>query len=111
MTRRTIGLLGAGVVMSASLYGQYAVRPDDPLGLSIREQRLRIKHSRTADVPGTSMHLQQWDPWLTYQRGRSYFFREWGRADGVFDALPDRPEAATANSCGICHNLPFPSAG
>lgn len=96
---------------SASLWAQYAVRPDDPLGLSIRERRVRIVHSTTPDVPGTSMHLQATDPWLMYQRGRSYFFREWSREDGIFAALPDRPEAATANSCGICHNLPFPSAG
>lgn len=106
-------LIGVGLALFASavVYGQYAVRPADPLGLSIRERRLRIAHAPTPDAPGTSMHLQMWDPWLTYQRGRSYFFREWGRDDGVFESLPDRPEAATANSCGICHNLPFPSAG
>lgn len=99
------------MIGAASLGAQYAVRPDDPLGLSIRERRVRIVHSTTPDLPGTSMHLQMSDPWLAYQRGRSYFFREWSRDDGIFAALPNRPEAATANSCGICHNLPFPSVG
>ena len=90
---------------------QYAVRPDDPLGLSIREKRVRVVHTTTPDLAGGSMHLQMFDPWLAYQRGRSYFFREWGRDDGIFNALPNRPEAAIANSCGMCHNLPFPSTG
>lgn len=103
------GLLAniAAVVVTA----QYAVRPEDPLGLSIREPRVRVVHTTTPELPGGSMHLQMTDPWQAYQRGRSYFFREWNRTDGIFRALPDRPEAAIANSCGMCHNLPFPSTG
>lgn len=102
----------AGILSVAfAAWAQYAVRPDDPLGLSIRERRVRVIHSRTPGVPGTSMHLQQTDPWLAYQRGRSYYFREWGVEDGAFLRLPPRTEAASSTSCGMCHNLPFPSVG
>jgi cytochrome c peroxidase len=102
----------AGLLCAAfAAWAQYAVRPDDPLGLSIRERRVRVIHASTPDVPGTSMHLQQTDPWLAYQRGRSYYFREWGVEDGAFLRLPPRTEAASGTSCGMCHNLPFPSVG
>lgn len=107
-------LLAAALVLFVVLPGawsQLAVRPEDPLGVSIRENRVRVRHSTTPEVPGTSMHLQQFDPWLAYQRGRSYFFREWGAEDGVFHALPRRPQAAATTSCGMCHNLPFGGAG
>jgi hypothetical protein len=87
------------------------VRPDDPTGISIREKRARVVHSETPDIAGTSMHLQQSDPWLTYQRGRSYFFHEWGPADGAMTSLPKRPEATSTTSCGMCHNLPLASPG
>lgn len=102
----------AACLLSAYVaWAQYAVRPDDPLGLSIRERRVRVIHSSAPDVPGTSMHLQQTDPWLAYQRGRSYYFKEWGVEDGAFLRLPPRTEAASSTSCGMCHNLPFPSVG
>ncbi|HEY2290254.1 MAG TPA: di-heme oxidoredictase family protein [Thermoanaerobaculia bacterium] len=81
------------------------------MGLAIREKRVRVIHSETPDVPGTSMYLQQADPWLAYQRGRSYYFHEWGREDGAFSWLTGRPQAASTTSCGMCHNLPFPSVG
>lgn len=112
-TRRLlIAFAIAGVLPTAwTVWAQYAVRPEDPLGLSIRERRVRIIHSSTPDVPGTSMHLQETDPWLAYQRGRSYYFREWGVEDGAFMRLPPRTEAASGTSCGMCHNLPFPSVG
>lgn len=102
-----LALLGAALLARA----QISVRPAEPLGLSIREARVRVIHSEQPDVPGTSMHLQQTDPWLAYQRGRSYFFHEWGKSDGVF-TLPHSPElAALTTSCGMCHNLPFRTPG
>jgi len=102
-----LGLLGAALLARA----QISVRPAEPLGLSIREARVRVIHSEHPDVPGTSMHLQQTDPWLAYQRGRSYFFHEWGKSDGVFAALQARELAGATTSCGMCHNLPFRSPG
>ena len=110
--RIALAVAAAGLLPTAlTVWAQYAVRPDDPLGLSIRERRVRVIHSSTPDVPGTSMHLQESDPWLAYQRGRSYYFREWGVEDGAFMRLPSRTEAASGTSCGMCHNLPFPSVG
>jgi hypothetical protein len=108
-------LLGGGLLValfSAALaMAQISVRPEDPSGLSIRERRVRVVHSETPEVPGTSLHLQQTDPWLAYQRGRSYFFHEWSGEDGVFAAVNPRPLGATTTSCGMCHNLPFRSPG
>jgi hypothetical protein len=103
--------LAVALAIACGAAAQLSVRPDDPSGLSIRERRVRVVHSDSPEVPGTSMHLQQWDPWLAYQRGRSYYFREWRPEDRVFSEIGTRPQAAAANSCGICHNLPFPSAG
>jgi hypothetical protein len=94
-----------------TVWAQLSVRPEDPLGLAIREKRIRVIHSENPDVPGTSMYLQQADPWLAYQRGRSYYFHEWGAEDGAFKWLTGRPQAASTTSCGMCHNLPFPSVG
>jgi len=104
-------LLAVPLALSLRAGAQLSVRPEDPSGISIREPRVRVIHSETPDVPGTSMHLQQYDPWLTYQRGRSYFFHEWGPADGAMRSLPPRPEATSSTSCGMCHNLPFASPG
>jgi hypothetical protein len=98
-------------MIAVGAWAQLSVRPDDPTGISIREKRTRIAHSDTPEVPGTSMHLQQSDPWLACQRGRSYFFHEWGPEDGAMTSLPRRPEATSATSCGICHNLPLASPG
>ncbi|MEM9293945.1 MAG: di-heme oxidoredictase family protein [Acidobacteriota bacterium] len=118
LSRADLNRWGRGLLAAVLLFvtageaaAQFSVRPEDPTGLSIREKRVRVIHSTDASVPGTSMHLQQWDPWLAYQRGRSYYFREWGTEDGVFTHLPNRPEAAAATSCGVCHNTPFPSVG
>ena len=90
---------------------QISVRPQEPLGLSLREPRVRVIHSERPDVAGTSMALQQSDPWLAYQRGRSYFFHEWGKADGVFASPSSHAVATATTSCGMCHNTPFRSAG
>ncbi len=90
---------------------QISLRPQDPLGLSIREQRVRVIHSERPDIPGASMHLQQTDPWHAYQRGHAYFFHEWSVEDGVFAGLANREVAAATTSCGMCHNLPFRTPG
>ncbi|HEX4951998.1 MAG TPA: di-heme oxidoredictase family protein [Thermoanaerobaculia bacterium] len=115
LSSRTLvpSLAGALAATLATLWAaaQISVRPDDPSGLSLRERRVRLIHSVSAEVPGTSMHLQQSDPWLAFQRGRSYFFHEWGREDGVFAVATSRFAAATTTSCGMCHNLPFRSPG
>lgn len=95
-----------GVVCAQSLE-----RPDDPLGLAIREPRVRVIHSDRPDLPGSSMHLQRSDPWLAYKRGHSLFQREWRPADGVFALAATRPVSAAVNSCAMCHNQPFRSAG
>jgi hypothetical protein len=107
--RMLVGAVLAAVATGVS--AQIAVRPDDPWGLSIRERRVRVIHSDSPEVPGTSMHLQMTGPWLAYQRGRSYFFREWSVAEGVFGRVAQRSVAAATNSCGMCHNLPFRTPG
>jgi Di-haem oxidoreductase, putative peroxidase len=107
--RAALALLGLLLALGAG--AQLSVRSDDPIGFAIREPRVRVIHSRDASLAGTSMHLQQTDPWLAYQRGRSYFFHEWGVEDGGFKYLPVRPAAASTTSCGMCHNLPFPTPG
>lgn len=113
--RPTVAALGLAVIFAGvafAAWAQISVRPQDPLGLSIRERRVRVVHSDRLDVPGTSLHLQQSDPWLAYQRGRSYFFHEWSGEDGVFAALPTLQKVAAATtSCGMCHNLPFRTPG
>lgn len=103
--------LAAALVFAAAAVAQISVRPDDPSGLSLREKRVRVIHSSTPELPGTSMNLQQADPWLAYQRGRSYFFHEWGKDEGVFTNVTEHMVAATTTSCGMCHNLPFRSPG
>lgn len=103
-----LGSLGA---LGLPLTAQLNERPDDPSGLSIREPRVRVVHSDHPAPAGSSMHLQQTRPWLAYQRGRSYFHREWPERAGAFRHLPARAIAASTNSCGMCHNRPFPSAG
>lgn len=109
------GLAAAAAVIAAlaapALLAQLNQRPDDPTGLSIREPHTPVPHSERLDPPGGSFHLQRTDPWLAYRRGQSLFQREWGAADGAFEKLPARPIAAATNSCGMCHNLPFRSAG
>jgi hypothetical protein len=118
MRRSRAGRTAAGLLLALAagaargpVEAQLALRPDDPLGLALRQPRVRVLHATGPEVPGTSMHLQQADPWLAYQRGRAIFFREWGREDGVFASLSGHAVAAATTSCGMCHNLPFASAG
>jgi hypothetical protein len=107
--------LGVGLAAffsaDAGGHAQLSERAHDPSGFSIREPRIQVIHSEDEARAGTSMHLQRTDPWLAYEMGHSYFEREWGRQDGVFATLEPRPLAAAVNSCAMCHNLPYRSAG
>jgi hypothetical protein len=69
------------------------------------------------------MYLQQVDPWLGYQWGRSLTQREFRERDGVYgDAgkldgllLPDGStkmmSRSHTNSCAVCHNTPYRDGG
>ena len=107
----SMAVLAALIVHARPAAAQQNQRPDDPLGLSIREPRVRVVHSDDPIQTDSSLSLQQTDPWLAYQRGRSYFHREWSSAQGLFKVLPDRAIASSATSCAMCHNRPFRSAG
>jgi hypothetical protein len=113
MNRRAAPVRAAliAALAAAPLAAQLNERPDDPTGLSIREPRVLATHSEALDPAGGTLHLQRTDPWLAYRRGHSLFHHEWSAAEGAFAALPPRPIAAATNSCGMCHNLPFRSAG
>ncbi len=103
-----------GIVAGVTPHGeaQLSLRGDDPMGFSLRVPRVRLVHGDTPEAAGTSAHLLGADPWLAYETGRAYFEREWSVADGVFRFDQSRPlsEGAT-NSCAMCHNLPFRTAG
>ena len=45
--------------------------PHDLSGLSIKNPRVRVVHTTDPDLEGGSMYLQQVDPFLAYQWGRS----------------------------------------
>lgn len=109
VARVRVGLIA--VLAAAPLAAQLNERPDDPSGLSIREPRVMAVHTEALHPAGGTLHLQATDPWLAYRRGHSLFHREWRPAEGAFAALMPRPIAASTNSCGMCHNLPFRSAG
>ncbi len=96
---------------SAVLCGQLDTRSYDPLGRSIRIGRIQVIHSRTPDLAGTSMYLQQADPWLAYELGWYLFAREWSTREGLFRLTRQHPLAAAANSCAMCHNSPFHTPG
>ncbi|HTG16078.1 MAG TPA: di-heme oxidoredictase family protein [Blastocatellia bacterium] len=97
--------------------------PRDLSGLSIKNPRVRIVHTDDACKPGGSMYLQQVDPWLGYQWGRSLTQREFRERDGVYgDAgkldgilLPDGAtkimSRSHTNSCAVCHNTPYRDGG
>ncbi len=104
-------ILASLLSLLSPVYGQLNERPNDPLGLSIREPYVQIIHSEDASLPGSSMYLQEVDPWLAYKMGGSYFQREWKKQQGVFaEMIPGNMLAAT-NSCAMCHNQPFRSPG
>lgn len=123
-------LLLTAPVLRAQLLERPGNSQDDPVevprdltGLSIKNPRVRVIHTTDASQPGGSMWLQQRDPWLGYQWGRSLFQREFREADGVYGDAgkqdgPLLPDGATrmqsrshVNSCAICHNTPYRDAG
>src|SRR3954451_19962532 len=59
-------------------------RPRDLTGLSIKNPRIRIVHTADPALAGGSLYLQQADPWLGYQWGRSLTQREFREQDGVY---------------------------
>src|SRR5262245_54060440 len=58
--------------------------PRDLSGLSIKNPRIRVVHTTDPSKEGGSMYLQQVDPWLGYQWGRSLFQRNFRDRDGVY---------------------------
>ncbi|WP_425100865.1 di-heme oxidoredictase family protein [Tropicibacter sp. S64] len=109
MKRLVFALTLAGLGTTA--LGQAIERPDDPLGMALREPRVRVLHDDRTGVPGTSMDLQASDPWLAFKRGADLFQREWRIEDGVFALAADGYAEANANSCAMCHNMPYRSSG
>jgi hypothetical protein len=97
--------------------------PRDLSGLSVKNPRIRIVHTSDPCSEGGSMYLQQVDPWLGYQWGRSLTQREFRERDGVYgDAgkldgllLPDGASKMMSrshtNSCAVCHNTPYRDGG
>jgi hypothetical protein len=98
--------------------------PRDLSGLSIKNPRVRVVHTTDPYLAGGSMYLQQLDPWLGYQWGRSLTQRNFREQDGVYGDLNGKlegiilPDGATkmmdknhTNSCGTCHNNPYRDAG
>jgi hypothetical protein len=98
--------------------------PKDLSGLSIKNPRVRVVHTTDPSREGGSMYLQQVDPWLGYQWGRSLFQRNFRERDGVYGDDTGKldgiilPDGATrmmdrnhTNSCGACHNVPYRDAG
>ena len=99
------------LIAAAIAWAQADVRPDDPLGMSIRLPRVQIMHSETADLAGASMYLQQADPWLGYELGWYMFARQWSTKEGLFTRPTGHSLTAAASSCALCHNLPSHAAG
>src|ERR1700736_3654746 len=97
--------------------------PRDLSGLSIKNPRVRVVHTTDPSKEGGSMYLQQADPWLGYQWGRSLTQRNFRERDGAYgDAgkldgiiLPDgvskMMDRGHVSSCGACHNVPYRDAG
>jgi len=97
--------------------------PHDLSGLSIKNPRTRVIHTTDPSKDGGSMYLQQVDPWLGYQLGRSLFQRNFRTRDGVYgdhgkidgmllpDGVTKMMDRSHTNSCGSCHNVPYRDAG
>jgi hypothetical protein len=100
-----------------------AARPRDLSGLSIKVPRIRVVHTTDPALEGGSMYLQQADPWLGYQWGRTLTLRNFRERDGVYggagmldgiilaDGVSKMMDRGHANSCGACHNVPYRDAG
>src|SRR5262249_1712654 len=88
-----------------------------------KNPRVRVVHTTDPEKAGGSMYLQQVDPWLGYEWGRSLTQRNFRERDGVYGGAgqPDaiilahgvskRRGRGHANSCGLCHNVPYRDAG
>jgi hypothetical protein len=97
--------------------------PHDLSGLSIKNPRVRIVHTTDPSREGGSMYLQQVDPWLGYQWGRSLTQRNFRERDGVYgqagkldgfllaDGITRMMDRSHVSSCGVCHNVPYRDAG
>jgi hypothetical protein len=97
--------------------------PHDLSGLSIKNPRVRVVHTTDPALEGGSMYLQQMDPWLGYQWGRSLSQRNFRERDGVYgdpgkieglllpDGVSKMMDRSHTNSCGACHNTPYRDAG
>lgn len=97
--------------------------PRDLSGLSIKNPRVRVVHTTDPSLEGGSMYLQQVDPWLGYQIGRSLTQRNFRERDGVYgdngkidgillpDGVSKMMDRSHTNSCGTCHNVPYRDAG
>jgi hypothetical protein len=97
--------------------------PRDLSGLSIKNPRIRIVHTTDPAKEGGSMYLQQVDPWLGYQWGRSLTQRSFRDRDGVYgqsgkldgvllaDGVTPMMDRGHTNSCGACHNVPYRDGG
>ncbi|HEX8089149.1 MAG TPA: hypothetical protein VF762_09875, partial [Blastocatellia bacterium] len=108
----SFGLLAGLLALGPDSRAQLNERANDPTGFSIPVRRIQVIHSDNPSRPGTSMYLQQADPWLAYQTGFFNFEREWKLGEGLFGVMnSDRPSAAAATSCAMCHNLPFRTPG
>ncbi len=137
--RSPVGVPAAALLLAflwtvAACRGQLQERPgnstDDPVavphdlsGCSIKNPRVRVVHTTDPALAGGSMYLQQADPWLGYQWGRSLTQREFRERDGVYGGAGklDGPLLADGktrmmsrghvNSCAICHNTPYRDGG
>lgn len=97
--------------------------PRDLSGLSVKNPRIRVVHTTDPGREGGSMYLQQVDPWLGYQWGRSLTQRNFRERDGVYgdagkidgillaDGVTKMMDRSHVNSCGACHNVPYRDAG
>src|SRR5437868_933112 len=93
--------------------------PRDLSGLSIKIPRVRVVHTTDPVLAGGSLYLQQVDPWLGYQWGRTLTQRNFRERDGVYGGagmldgliLPDgvskMMDRGHVSSCGACHNVPY----
>ena len=97
--------------------------PHDLTGCSIKNPRVRVVHTTDPALAGGSLYLQQADPWLGYQWGRSLTQREFRERDGVYggagkldgpllaDGKTRMMSRSHVNSCALCHNTPYRDGG
>ncbi|HEV3115513.1 MAG TPA: di-heme oxidoredictase family protein, partial [Gemmataceae bacterium] len=97
--------------------------PHDLSGLSLKNPRVRVVHTTDPKKEGGSFYLQQVDPWLGYQWGRSMTQRNFRERDGVYgqagkldgfllpDGVTHMMDRGHVSSCGACHNVPYRDAG